>query len=1023
MCIQETKVQCMTDSIARSIGAGRFLGWRAVNAEGASGGIFICWDRRALDMLDWEEGQFTLSCRFRNIEDGNVWVFTGVYGPFTKAERNALWEEFGAIRGLWEDPWCIGGDFNITLFSRERSGQRRISSAMRNFAEIVDDLGLVDLPLQGGDFTWNGGLHNQTWARLDRRGPTPFRFENMWLKAEGFKELVRSWWQALQQVEFWDRKENDRILTMEEVELKKEAKENYKKWVIMEETYWRQLSREIWLKEGDRNTGFFHRMASAHRRNNCMERVKINGEWFLEEQEIREGIANAFKELLSEDMGWKADIGSLQLDQISQEEAEMLERPFTEEEIQGALMEMNGDKAPGPDGFTLAFWQSCWEFKCGAEDLGDFRPISLLGGLYKLLAKVLANRLKRVVGKVVSNSQNAFVRGRQILDASLIANEVIDSWQKRREKGLICKLDIEKAYDSINWKFLLKVLQKMGFGSKFLPSTKGLRQGDPLSPYLFVMGMEVLDVLIRRAVEGGFLSGCNIRGGSESPLHISHLFFADDTIIFCEARKDHLTHLSWVLFWFEAASGLKINLAKNKTKGGLGIRKLALLNKALLGKWIWRYASDKDNLWKQVIKVKYGQEDFGWRPKKTMGAVGVGVWKEICKESEWCWNNMFFKVGKGNTIRFWTDVWCSETALSHCFPHLFAMAVQRNATILRGHKPSGVEDSVLWSKGGRAHFRVKEAYNLLVRSEDTGFPSRSIWVTRVPTKRGLTCQALNLRSSHFRKLNLIGKFMQMHTLNLDFSTSLTRPCPVSSGGKANDRTYSVQPQRGPLIEAPSVDGWILDDSEVDFSTHQQEFGLVELLSNAVDLQSEVNHMVLPIRSLGAAKVGSSPWPLLHPLSILGNDSGGERSFRPRQFEYHPSNSSLMVFGTLDGDVVVVNHESEKILIAGSDNGSLKLYDIQHMSSTVADIYCSADELFLASGYSKNVALYDINSGRRLQMFTDMHQEHINVKPMQPCYTASSSRGNVMACFSPDDHYLLVSAVDNEDGDGSGSNFQ
>ncbi|RVW31709.1 hypothetical protein CK203_095303 [Vitis vinifera] len=112
--------------------------------------------------------------RFRNVEDGNVWVFTGVYDPFSKVERDALWEEFGAIRGLWEDPWCIGGDFNITLFSRERRG----------------------------DFTWNGGLHNQSWARLDsgggiRRGPTPFRFENMWLKAEGFKELVRSWWQGI----------------------------------------------------------------------------------------------------------------------------------------------------------------------------------------------------------------------------------------------------------------------------------------------------------------------------------------------------------------------------------------------------------------------------------------------------------------------------------------------------------------------------------------------------------------------------------------------------------------------------------------------------------------------------------------------------------------------------------------------------------------------------------------------------------------------------------------------------------
>ena len=153
-----------------------------------------------------------------------------------------------------------------------------------------------------------------------------------------------------------------------------------------------------------------------------------------------------------------------------------------EDEVHSTLMDMNGDKAPGPDGFTVAFWQCCWEFvkeevlkmfkefhkqnaflkslnntflvllpkKRGAEELGDFRPISLLGGLYKLLAKVLANRIKKVIGKVASLNQNAFVVGRQILDASLIANGVLDSRQKRGEKDLICKLDIEKAYDSVN---------------------------------------------------------------------------------------------------------------------------------------------------------------------------------------------------------------------------------------------------------------------------------------------------------------------------------------------------------------------------------------------------------------------------------------------------------------------------------------------------------------------------------------------------------------------------------------------
>uniref|UniRef100_A0A5B7C1Q0 U2A'/phosphoprotein 32 family A C-terminal domain-containing protein n=1 Tax=Davidia involucrata TaxID=16924 RepID=A0A5B7C1Q0_DAVIN len=561
------------------------------------------------------------------------------------------------------------------------------------------------------------------------------------------------------------------------------------------------------------------------------------------------------------------------------------------------------------------------------------------------------------------------------------------------------------------------------------------------------------------------------------------------------------------------------------------------------------------------------------------------------------------------------------------------------------------------------------------------------------SQRGLTCQVLNLRSSHFRKLNMIGKFMQIRTLNLDFSSSLTSfredcftcmpnlkclslcetrvgnlwttsaalsklpsleelrfqncmccnntgPCPASSGGK---RTDSGQLDSGLHNDAPSFDFEEIpnqfsnteevlrnlfslnsydmndevesrsecssDDSEVDFSNCHHEFGLVKLLSDEIPgwngLQNEmffstlgmqdeecspssstsnhipsiapkkyISHHPSPIcyekhyreymiaslpnlkvldnflirkvdkekaniifsqhfeylpykrknkecvvsilqmreikanhthakkwmgkasyasgksqyfysRSLCAAKVGSSPWPLLCPLSILGRISGDEsRNFRPRQFEYHPSDSSLMVFGTLDGEVVVINHENGNIisyipslgamnsvlglcwlkkypskLIAGSDNGSLKLYDIQRKPSTNKAICCSApsvtfdgfdqltsvhvnstDELFLASGYSKHVALYDISSGRCLNVFTDMHQEHINVvkfanhspsifatssfdqdvklwdlrqKPIQPCYTASSSRGNVMVCFSPDDHYILASAVDNE----------
>ena len=155
-----------------------------------------------------------------------------------------------------------------------------------------------------------------------------------------------------------------------------------------------------------------------------------------------------------------------------------------------------------------------------------------------------------------------FIEGRQIIDASLIVNEVIDFWQKRKMKDVVCKLDIEKAYDSINWQFLMEVLQCMGFGSKwrnwiwwcisttkflvmvngvptgFFQSTRGLRQGDPISSYLFVMGMEVLSFLLRRAMVGGYIFGCLFRGSEGVDFSISHLLFVDDMVVFCEALED-----------------------------------------------------------------------------------------------------------------------------------------------------------------------------------------------------------------------------------------------------------------------------------------------------------------------------------------------------------------------------------------------------------------------------------------------------------------------------------------------------
>ena len=88
----------------RSLGTGRFLDWGVLDASGSLGGILICWDKRTLDMLELEVGHFSISCRLGNVEDGCVWMFTGVYGPFSREERECLWEELGAIKGIWDDP-------------------------------------------------------------------------------------------------------------------------------------------------------------------------------------------------------------------------------------------------------------------------------------------------------------------------------------------------------------------------------------------------------------------------------------------------------------------------------------------------------------------------------------------------------------------------------------------------------------------------------------------------------------------------------------------------------------------------------------------------------------------------------------------------------------------------------------------------------------------------------------------------------------------------------------------------------
>jgi hypothetical protein len=207
--------------------------------------------------------------------------------------------------------------------------------------------------------------------------------------------------------------------------------------------------------------------------------------------------------------------------------------------------------------------------------------------VYKIIAKVLAYRMRRVMDRIISKPQNAFVERRQILDSVLILNECLDSRLKSGVPGVLCKLDMEKAYDHVDWNFLLYLLRRCGFGEKwclwikqcistaqfsvlingvpsgFFGSSRGVLQGDPLSPFLFVMVLEAFSKMLGAVTSKGLISGFSVGSNEQNWVVVSHLLFADDTLVFCGANDSQIRHIGALLVCFETVLGLKVNLSKS----------------------------------------------------------------------------------------------------------------------------------------------------------------------------------------------------------------------------------------------------------------------------------------------------------------------------------------------------------------------------------------------------------------------------------------------------------------------------
>eukprot|EP00253_Pinus_taeda_P022541 PITA_22541 len=494
------------------------------------------------------------------------------------------------------------------------------------------------------------------------QGKIPFCFEAFWLRDPEFIKNAEEWWrqstiqgkgkmhtfqlklkELKEKIKNWNKKEFGNIMK-DKQNLEKEMEILQQKMILegrteesiskegtilgnleerrkQEEILWRQKSRIKWLREGEINTKFFHQAMIKHRQRNRILSIKDkNGNRVVEQAKIEQVLIDHHKEILREPQADKIhaiqEICSAIPHLVTEDQNKALMRAATLEEIEETVKAMKKGTAPGPDGFTVDFFQAGWHFLGkeilelveesrmnqkvwpafnstfyalipkgdNLEDANGFRPIALCNVIYKIITSMMAKRLKPLLDKLISAEQTGFVEGRQILDGLVVTQEVIHSLKVKKQKGMMIKLDLLKAYDRLSWNYLGKVLESFGFcrrwidwihslistpsfsilvnvtPSKTFSASRGLRQGDPLSPFLFILAAEGLGRFIKKEREANKIKGLKLWGNN---LCLTHQQFVDDIMLFGEPIVKEVKHLRKILDLFAEASGLEINRDKS----------------------------------------------------------------------------------------------------------------------------------------------------------------------------------------------------------------------------------------------------------------------------------------------------------------------------------------------------------------------------------------------------------------------------------------------------------------------------